>query len=187
MVWQELNLVHVEKPERDLLVLTGPEPDHRWKQFASSVTECAAHFGIVQSIALGALPAAVPHTRPVPLIATATPQSLLTPEDRRPQGLLRVPAAALSVLQMALSEQGVPVSGFFVQIPHYVSPVYWPGVATLVGRLGRQVGIELALGSIEEEAAQQRVQLDEIVASRPDVRQHVEQLESMTPEEDLAA
>ena len=38
-----------------------------------------------------------------------------------PEGLLRVPAAALSVLDMAVAEAGIPAVGYFAQVPHYVT------------------------------------------------------------------
>lgn len=187
LVWQELTLKHVGAGSRDILVLSGPEPDHRWKEFASSVVEMASRLGVVQVVALGALPAAVPHTRPVPLVATATPPDQLEPGDRRPEGLLRVPAAALSVVQAAFIERGVPVAGFFAQVPHYVAPVYWPGVRVLVERLSRHVGVVVPTASIAEEADRQRAQLDAIVAERPEVGEHVRQLEALAPDAGLLA
>lgn len=187
LAWQELNLTLVRSEARDLLVLAGPEPDHRWKEFSTSVLELALHLGVVEVIVLGAIPAAVAHTRAVPMIVTATKPDLLRPEDHRPEGFLRVPAAALTVVQMEFAEHGIPTIGLFAQIPHYVTPIYAAGVASLLERLGRQVGVEFALGSLAEEAQQQRVQLDELVATRPEFKEHVERLESLTPESDLAS
>lgn len=182
LAWHELVLKHVVTAERDLFVIVGPEPDFRWKELAAAVRELALRLGVVQVVALGAIPAAVPHTRPVPLLATATPPDQLTPEDRRPEGLLRVPAAALSVVQLAIAEHGIPIAGFFAQVPHYVTAVYAAGVAALVSRVGRHIGVPFATGSVEEEAKEQRVQLDEVLEERPDIKQHVQQLEALTPE-----
>lgn len=187
LTWQELSLQLVRTDALDLLVLTGPEPDHRWKEFASSVLDLALRLGVVRSIALGAIPAAVPHTRPVPLLTTATPPDQLGPDDLRPDGFLRVPAAALSVVQMRFAEHGIPVVGLFAQIPHYVAPVYWAGVVALVERLARLLGVDFPLGSLPDEAHQQRVQLDSFVHERPEVREHVERLESLTPEGGISA
>lgn len=182
LAWQELNVRHVAAPARDLLVLSGPEPDYRWHELTASVRELALRLGVVQSVALGAIPAAVPHTRPVTLMATATPPDLLGPDDVRPAGLLRVPAAALSVVQMGLSEHGIPTVGFYAQVPHYVTAVHAPAVLALVERLGRHAGVEFPLASLIEEASRQRDQLDTAVAERPEIAEHVRQLESMTPE-----
>lgn len=182
LTWQEITVKLVRTHARDLLVLSGPEPDYRWKEFSASVLEFALHVGIVESVGLGALPAAVPHTRAVPLIATATPPDLLGPDDRRPEGLLRVPAAALSVVQMRFIEHGIPAVGFFAQVPHYVTPVYADAVVALVQRLAAHLGIDVALGGLPDEARRQRMQLDAIIEARPDVKEHIERLESLALE-----
>ena len=186
LAWQEVAVRWVRAEARDLLVLSGPEPDYRWKEFAASVRELALRLGVVQGISLGAIPAAVAHTRSISLLTTASPPDLLGPEDRRPEGLLRVPAAALSVVQLGLAEHGIPTVGFFAQIPHYVTPVYAAGVVALLERLARHVGVAFPLGTLEEEARQQRRQLDALVEERPDVKEHVERLEALAPEEGLA-
>ena len=51
-------------------MLVGPEPDYRWRAFTADMVELAGRFGVVEWISLGAIPAAVPHTRPVPIIGT---------------------------------------------------------------------------------------------------------------------
>lgn len=178
--WHDLNVALV-RGDRDLLVLTGPEPDHRWKGFAAAVLEIAQRFGVTRSIALGALPAATPHTRAVPLLATASDRSLLSDEDRTPEGLLRVPAAALSVVQMTLAGGGIPTAGFFAQVPHYVTAPYVQAALALIERLARALGTTFALDDLPDQARRQRTELDALVAQRPEVREHVEQLESLTP------
>ncbi len=187
LAWPRLDVKLVRLAARDLLVFSGPEPDLQWKRLSNAVVELAVRLGVIQSVVLGAIPAAVPHTRPVPLIATASPPSLLGPDDRRPEGLLRVPAAALSVVQMALAEHGIPTVGFFAQIPHYVSQAYSAGTLALVERLSRHLDIEFPLGTLADEAQRQRDQLDVIVEARPEVKEYVEQLESIVPEPGLAA
>jgi hypothetical protein len=182
LTWQSLDVTLVRGDVRDLLVLAGPEPDYRWKEFSAAVLDLSRRFGVVLSVGLGAIPAAVAHTRAVPLLATASPNSLLSPDDRKPEGLLRVPAAVLSVVQMHLAENGVPTLGFYAQIPHYVTPVYADGVLALVTRVARQLRVDFPLGTLSEEAQQQRVELDAIVEQRPEVKEHVARLESLSPE-----
>src|SRR6476619_234708 len=70
LTWPELVLRRTRLDERDLLVLVGPEPDYRWRACTADMVELAGRFGVVQWISLGAIPAAVPHTRPVPIIGT---------------------------------------------------------------------------------------------------------------------
>ena len=62
---------------RDLLVLHGPEPDFRWRELGEQVMETAVRLGVVQWVSMGAIPAAVPHTRPVHVFGTASSDGLL--------------------------------------------------------------------------------------------------------------
>src|SRR5690606_8918861 len=103
-----LTLTLTRVGERDIAVLRGPEPDYRWRELAADVTELAKRLGVTSWASLGAIPAAVPHTRPVPVLATASAQGLL-PEGIRqgPDGVLRVPAAALSVFEHAMAAAGI--------------------------------------------------------------------------------
>src|SRR4029079_12841696 len=61
--WPDLTIRHARAGERDLLVFAGAEPDLRWRELAADVAELAARLGVSQWISLGAVPAAVPHTR----------------------------------------------------------------------------------------------------------------------------
>ena len=66
LTWPELVLRRTRLEERDLLVLVGPEPDYHWRAFTADVIDLAGRLGVAQWISLGAIPAAVPHTRQVP-------------------------------------------------------------------------------------------------------------------------
>src|SRR5919108_1103487 len=130
MQWPDIVLRHVRLGGRDLLVLVGPEPDYKWKQLGNDVMDLAIRLGVAEWISLGAIPAAVPHTRPVPILGTESAPGLLRAGVRPgPDGLLRVPAANLSVLEIAVSQAGIPAVGYFAQVPHYVSGPY-PAAAT---------------------------------------------------------
>ena len=125
LTWPELAIRRVRVSERDLLVLAGPEPDDRWQAFRDAVVEIAHRLGVVEWISLGAIPAAVPHTRSVPILGTTSEAGRLRGDVRPgPAGLLRVPAATVSVLEMAMAEGGIPAVGYFAQVPHYVSGPY---------------------------------------------------------------
>src|SRR5262245_10249120 len=66
--WPELRLVATRIGERDVLVLTGAEPDYLWRQLQADVVGLARELGVVTWVSLGAIPATVPHTRPVPIL-----------------------------------------------------------------------------------------------------------------------
>lgn len=178
LAWSELTLRHARAGDRDLVVLTGAEPDFRWRELADAIHALCIRFGVVESVTLGSLGLAVPHTRPTQITATASRPEVLGPDDQRTEGLLRVPAAAVSVIEMNLRDRGVPTVGFFAQTPHYVTATYAPAVLALLERLGRHLGVVLPIGSLPADAESQRAQLDSIVEQRPEIKEYVERLEA---------
>jgi hypothetical protein len=188
LTWPEFVIRLVRIDDRDVLVLTGPEPDYRWPRLADAVVEVATTLGVVEWISLGAIPAAVPHTRPVPILGTASRPGLLRGDIQAgPTGLLRVPSALVSVLEMRAAEAGIAAVGYFAQVPHYVSGPYPAAALQLLTSVGRHLGIDLDSGPLAEESDQMRTRLDAATAIDENTRSYVERLESMVDEERLPA
>src|SRR5687768_4662015 len=186
LTWPELVVRRVRFAERDLLVLAGPEPDDRWQAFAVAVVELAHRLGVVEWVSLGAIPAAVPHTRDVPILGTTSePGRLRGDIQPGPAGLLRVPAAAISVLEMAVAEGGIPAVGYFAQVPHYVSGPYPAASVELLVALGRHLGVVLPPGDLADEAEQLRTRLDTATSLEESTREYVERLELLVDEQRL--
>jgi len=184
--WPELTVTATRVDERELLVLTGPEPDYRWRELASDVVDLAKRLGVASWASLGAIPAAVPHTRPVPILATASADGLLPAGIRQgPDGLLRVPSAALSVFELAASASGIPAIGLFAQVPHYVSASYPTASIALLTALGRHLGVDLPVGQLATRALERRSMLDAATASDEQTKAYVERLEALADESRL--
>jgi hypothetical protein len=188
LTWPEFRVRLVRHDDRDLLVLTGPEPDYRWPRLSAAVVEIARSLGVTEWISIGAIPAAVPHTRGVPILGTASRPGLLRGDIRPgPQGLLRVPAALVSVLEMAAAEAGFEAVGYFAQVPHYVSGPYAPAALALHRAIANHLGIVLDTGELVEESEGLRTRLDAATAADESTRGYVERLEAMVDEERLPA
>lgn len=181
--WPELRLTRTRMGERDVLVLSGPEPDYRWRELCSDLVELASELGVQEWISLGAIPAAVPHTRPVPVLGTTSRPGLLRGGiEAGPVGLLRVPSAAISAFDMAVAHTGIAAVGYYAQIPHYVSGPYPAASVELLRAVGPHIGAEVAAGALSDEARQLRSRLDAATALDEDTRTYVERLESMADE-----
>jgi hypothetical protein len=186
LTWPALTITRARIGSRDVLVLTGPEPDFRWRELGGDVLEICLRLGVVEWISLGAIPAAVPHTRAVPILATASREGLLHHDEQQgPQGLLRVPAAAISALEHAVAGGGMPAVGFFAQVPHYVGGPYAAATIALLEHAGRHLGIDLPLGELGDEALAQRQRLDAAVAADEDSTAYVARLEGVVDNEQL--
>jgi hypothetical protein len=193
LVWPTLELHRRPAGDHDLLILHGAEPDFRWKELGDDILELCRRLGVRAWVSLGSIPAAVPHTRPVPVMATASlGADLHEAETKGPPGLLRVPSAGLSAMEVAVVEGGIPAVGFYAQVPHYIGGPYAAATLALLQHLGRHLRTDLPLGSLDEEVRAQRERLDAAVASDEDVQAILVQLESANEEEipsgdDLAA
>lgn len=186
LAWHELVIRHVRVAERDLLVLVGAEPDYRWRAFTSAVVELARALEVVEWISLGAIPAAVPHTRAVPIIGTEAAPGLLRGDvSPGPAGVLRVPSALVSALELEISAAGIPALGYFAQVPHYVSGPYAAAAVELLRALGNHLGADLTAAELEAEARELRTRLDTATGLDETTRTYVERLEAMYDEQRL--
>ncbi|HXG26642.1 MAG TPA: PAC2 family protein [Candidatus Binatia bacterium] len=181
--WPELTLRATRVGDRDILVLSGAEPDYRWRELQVDIVLLAQRLEVAEWISLGAIPAAVPHTRPVPILGTESRSGILKGGVLPgPEGILRVPAAAISVLDIAVAKSGIPTVGYFAQIPHYVSGEYPQASIDLLRALGRHLGVELDVGRLPEEARLMRVRLDAAAAREETTKTYVERLETLVDE-----
>ena len=182
--WPELSIDRTNIQGRDVLILHGAEPDFRWRELGDAVLEVCLRLGVVEWVSLGTIPAAVPHTRPVPMLGTASEPGLLKHDVQQgPEGLLRVPSAALSTIEMAVTGSGIPAVGLYGQVPHYVGGPYAAATLALLDHLGQHLGVTVPLSDLPEQAMQQRQRLDAAASSDEDTREYIERLERMVGEE----
>lgn len=183
VAWPHLELIHRRHGETDILVLTGPEPDFRWQTLAAEAAEMAVRLHVSQWLTLGAIPAAVPHTRPVPVLGTQSRDGLLRAGvEPGPAGLLQVPAAAVSVIDLAVSGAGVPSVGYFAQVPHYVNGEYPAGAVALARTLEQHLEVDLSTAVLELDARAMRTRLDAAAGADESTRAYIMRLEAMVDE-----
>ena len=185
--WPELTIRRTTVGEHDLLVLTGAEPDYRWQAFSAAVVELAHRLGVAEWISLGSIPAAVPHTRPVPIIGTdlgagaAARRRAARPgghpprpggrrlrardgdgRERHPGGRLLRPGPALRHRRRT-------------RRPRWSCSARSGGISASI----------LPSGDLVEEARQLRTRLDTATSLEETTRTYVERLEAMVDEERL--
>jgi hypothetical protein len=125
----------------------------------------------------------VPHTRPVRILTTASRRDLIPDDEQLPQGILKVPGAAVNIVEQAVTARGIPAVGYWAQIPHYVAGPYHAGALALIERAAKHLGIDLPLGSLVDDAKEQRRELDETVADKPEAVAYVQRLEQLVGEQ----
>lgn len=183
LTWPELTIRRSRTDGRDVLILTGAEPDDRWQQLAHEMVELSEELDVRQLISLGAIPAAVPHTRPVTILGTESEAGLLKADVQPgPSGILRVPSAAISVIDYEISHAGVPSVGYFAQIPHYVSGPYPAAAIELLKALSTHLGVVVPMEALTREAKVMSKRLDAAAAADETTQSYVSRLETMADE-----
>jgi len=184
--WPEWEIYEARVPRapRDLVILSGPEPSHRWRTFCSLVTELAEALGVQMVVTLGALLADVPHSRPVSVSGLASDQALIdrlglqAPTYEGPTGIV-------GVLQAACADAGMPSASLWAAVPHYVAVAPNPkGALALLRRLESLVGVTVDATELEGAAADYERQVSRAVELDPEVQAFVERLERAADEEE---
>ena len=164
--------------DKEILLLTGHEPDSKWNRFASVVADLAEQLNVRKMIGLGAYPFATPHTRAVNLSCTS-PSSDAIASLPYVRSSVDVPAGIEAVLEHVLTGRGIPSVGIWAQVPHYVTSMpYPPATVALLGAVCDTGGVSLDVSTARAEAAAHRERLDTLVAQNPEHAQLLSQLES---------
>src|SRR5438067_8610483 len=189
--WPENGFFHAAIPGtgRDAVILLGTEPNLRWKSFAQLVLGLAQELSVERVVTFGSLLADVPHTRPAPVTAAATDESLMEElglEPSRYEG----PTGIVGVLLDACRRGGISSLSLWAAVPHYVSLAPSPRAAlSLVRRFGELMSIDVDVSELEQAAKEYSEQVSEAVSADADTSAYVEELERrvdmLSAEEDL--
>jgi len=148
-----------------LLLLTGPEPDLRWRSFTEDVLHLAADLSVTMTVGFGAFPAPVPHTRPVRLAATATSRELAESIGFVP-GTIDVPGGIHAAIEQAMGADGRPATGLWARVPHYIANLPYPAasVAILEG-LRLVTGVDVDTTELQEASTMTNSRIDSLIAN----------------------
>ena len=177
--WPENGFFHAEIPGtgRDAVILLGTEPNLRWRTFSQLVLGLARDLGVERVVTFGSLLADVPHTRPAPVTAAATDETLMHElglEPSRYEG----PTGIVGVLLDACRGAGLSSLSLWAAVPHYVSLAPSPRAAlALVRRFGELMSIDVDVTELEQAADEYSEQVSEAVSADADTAAYVEELE----------
>jgi len=169
--------VGVDRLGSGIAVLSGPEPDFRWRSFARSVVELAQGLGVRLLVGFGGFPAPAPHTRPIKLASTASSERLAQQVGFVP-GSIEVPAGVQAALEEAVGEAGIPAVGLWARVPHYVSAMPFPAASiALLDGLASVSGLVIETDLLTEAAEAARQKVDELIAASSEHADMVRKLE----------
>ncbi len=165
-----------------LLLFLGLEPQRRWRTYATLLLDIAARCGVQRIVSLGAVLAAVPHTRP-PRVTGSSPdhawQALLEACGMRTRrSRYEGPTGIATIIMDAAQRRGMTSCTVRGQAPHYLQRATNPAVSrALLTAVSRLLDLELDLSPFEAAVRAFQTQCDQAVAQDGAVQAYVRQLE----------
>jgi len=141
------------------------------------VLALTARLGVGPAISFLGIPAGMPHTRPLGVIAHASRSGLVSSRVPMPSKL-QVPSSASALLEFRFGEAGRDAIGFAVQVPHYLAQaVYPPAALALLGSVTTATGLDVPDAELREAADRTNEAIERQVEESAEVAELVRALE----------
>jgi predicted ATP-grasp superfamily ATP-dependent carboligase len=179
LIWPTTRLLTTEQDrvDHDVILVQGIEPNMRWRRFCAELVEAFSGLGTHMVVLLGALLADSPHTRPVPVTASASDPSLAV-NLRASASDYKGPTGIVGVLQHACAEAGIPAVSLWAAVPHYVAQAPSPkATLALLRGIEDVLDASLPLGDLPQEARAWERGVDELAEQDSEVAEYVRTLE----------
>ena len=171
--------------DRDLILVSGVEPSLKWRTFVGQLLDLGEDLDISMVVCLGSLLADVPHTRPIPVTATAARPEFgerLGLEMSRYEG----PTGILGAIQDACNQREIDALSIWAAIPHYVSSPPCPkATLSLLNHLEDLLELSIDLGELPEDAKAWEIGVDQLSQEDSEIADYVKSLEESKDEADL--
>jgi proteasome assembly chaperone (PAC2) family protein len=162
---------------RDVILLRGIEPNMRWRQFCAELLAASVELGAELVVALGALLADTPHTRPIPVSGTATEPHIVD-RLKLEQSNYEGPTGIVGVFQDVCTQSDMPAVSFWAAVPHYVAQPPCPkATLALIGQVEELLEVSIPLADLPEEARAWERGVDELSEEDEEIGAYVRALE----------
>ncbi|HEY2959277.1 MAG TPA: PAC2 family protein [Actinomycetota bacterium] len=179
VTWAPIELSLGSAGHRDALLLTGPEPDFRWRAFGDEVVRVCRELAVQEVFGLGAFPAPSLHTDPVAVLGTSADPDLAGRLETVP-ATVELNGGIQSVLEDRLHQAGIPATGLWARVPPYVAGGGHPPAAlALVRALARLAGVEVETTELEAASKEHLEQVEQAISERPQIGEFIEQIRAL--------
>jgi len=185
--WPTTRILLATRPRapRDVVLVKGIEPNLAWRRFCGELIELAERLGVGTCVLFGALLADNPHTRPIPVTASATDPELAKSLGLE-QSTYEGPTGIVGVLQAELGKAGIPAISLWGAVPHYVAQPPCPKATLgLLSRLEDVLDLTIRLDELAEEAKAWERGVDDLARDDSEVSEYVRSLEEARDAADL--
>ncbi len=171
-----LSVCSPPQADRDVVLVRGLEPNMRWRGFCDEILGLCRDVEVDLVVLLGALLSDNPHTRPVPIMGSATDAETaahLSLAPSRYEG----PTGIVGVMQESASRAGMAAVSLWAQVPHYVSqPPCSKASLALIRRLEDLLEFPVPVGELPLEAIAWQETVDQLAGEDEEMAEYVRQL-----------
>lgn len=185
VVWPSASVRVAHLPERDVLLVSGPEPNLHWQRFYGTLVSAFRSFEPEMVILLGAMLTDSPHSRPLPVTGNTSDTGLAKSLGLEPSGY-EGPTGITGVLGDACHRAGLREVSLWASVPHYVAaPPNPKATLALLARLEDLLDVALRLDDLPELARAWQRGVDELAAEDTEISEYIESLEAQQDETGL--
>lgn len=183
--WPTTEVLVANLPERDLVLIAGPEPNYHWQDFTASIASMLRSIKPELVVLLGALLTDAPHSRPVP-VAGSSDSPELSEELGLELSAYEGPTGILGVISNECGRLNIPAVSLWASVPHYVAePPNPKATLALLSALEDILNLPLDSGDLAEASNAWVEQVNDLVADDPDIAGYVTSLEERRDEASL--
>ena len=163
----------------DLVLFLGHEPHLRWSKFTEAILDVAQNLGVEQIYTVGGVYDQIPHTaKPRVSVLTNNADRL---ELLQSKGIhlsdYEGPASLHTLLLESAAQRQITVSALWGHVPYYIQSNNAKTCLALLEALQRLLERKFELDDIREASRQLDEQIERIVRSKPELREHIHNLE----------
>lgn len=183
--WPTTEVFVANLPERDLVLIAGPEPSFHWQDFTASLASMLRSIKPELVVLLGAMLTDTPHSRPVPVSGSSDTPGL-TEELGFEVSTYEGPTGILGVVADECARLKLPAASLWASVPHYVAePPNPKATLALLSALEDVLNLPLDAGDLAEASTSWVEEVNELVADDPDIAGYVSTLEERRDEASL--
>lgn len=183
--WPATSLSVARTAERDLVLVTGPEPNMHWLAFCEALVSGFRTVGPKFVVLLGAMITDAPHSRPLPVSVTTEDAALGERMGAEPS-TYEGPTGIVGILGDACRRAGIGTVSLWASVPHYVSNPPNPKASlALLNRLEDLLDQAFDQGELPEMARAWERGVDELAAQDPEIAEYISSLEAQQDESAL--
>ncbi len=181
----EFHAAILEQHTCDLVLFVAPEPNLKWRTFASLMLDGMQHFGVQTMMCIGSIFGAVSHRGAVHMTGWAN-------DDRLSEALLKRnitftnyegPTGFVTALLSEAEKRGLPSGAVYGYAPNYIQGVPNPRVShALLQTFSAITGVPLDLHDLDRAGRALTRQVDRLLNDQPQLREQVERMLSMVNE-----